>query len=36
MMMDAKAASEIRLNFSDEVIHNMIDESKVELIWQKL
>ena len=36
MMMDAKAANEFHLNFSDDVIHNVIDESKVELIWQKL
>jgi hypothetical protein len=34
--MDAKAASAIRLNLSNEVIHNVIDEAKAELIWQKL
>ena len=34
--MDAKAASVIRLNLSDEVIHNMIDEEMTESIWQKL
>jgi hypothetical protein len=27
--MDAKAASAIRLNLSDKVIHNVIDEKKV-------
>lgn len=30
--MDAKAASAIRLNLSDEVIHNVIDEEKAEVI----
>jgi hypothetical protein len=30
--MDVKAASAIRLNLSDEVIHNVIDEEKVESI----
>ena len=34
--MDAKAASAIRLNLSDEVIHNVIDVEKVESIWKKL
>jgi hypothetical protein len=34
--MDAKAASAIRLNLSDEVIHNVIDEEKAKVIWQKL
>jgi hypothetical protein len=30
--MDAKAASAIHLNLSDEVIHNVIDEEKAETI----
>ena len=34
--MDEKAASAIRLNLLDEVIHNVIDEEKVESIWRKL
>jgi hypothetical protein len=31
--MDAKAASAIHLNLSDEVIHNVIDEEEAESIW---
>ena len=31
--MDAKAASVIHLNLSDEVIHNVIDEEKAKSIW---
>ena len=34
--IDVKATSVIPLNLSDEVIHNVIDEEKVESIWQKL
>jgi len=34
--MDAKTASVIRLNLSDNVIHYVIDEEKDETIWQKL
>ncbi len=34
--MDAKAASAIRLNLSNKVIHNMIDKKKSKTIWQKL
>lgn len=37
--MDVKATGTIRLNLSDKVIHNMIDEEKAEIrvfIWQKI
>jgi hypothetical protein len=34
--MEAKVASAICLNLSDEVIHDVIDEKKAGIIWQKL
>jgi len=34
--LDAKAASSIRLNLGDEVIHNVLDSETAEAIWKKL
>lgn len=34
--MDEKAASAIRLNLSDEVIHNVLNADTAEAIWKKL
>lgn len=34
--LDAKAASSIRLNLGDDVIHNVLDSETAEAIWKKL
>ena len=34
--MDVRATNAIRLNLSNEVIHNVNDEEKAESIWQNL
>ena len=34
--MDEKAASAIRLNLSDEVIHNILETKTAKGVWEKL